>query len=356
MNTPNLTATITEVRSRIERGAKRKLNEQNTKATLIEPVLRALGWNVEDVDEVQREFGLKKRDKPVDYGLLMMRTPRLFVEAKALGENLDDRRWSNQIMGYAAVAGVKWIVLTDGNEYRIYNSHAPVGVDDKLFRTVRLTDDDPLVTETLELLARDRIAENRIDVLWRVNFVDRQVNAALQQLFSPDNDMLLVNYLAGKTESLDAGEIRASLVRCDPSFDFPVQPDIEASPQQGVRNAKARKPGKSPARHDVSVADLIAGGLITPPVRLERTYKGESLSAVIEKDGRIRFGTDLFDSLSLAAGAARSSVIGLREDGRHPATNGWEFWRVKDASGKEVSLGELRGRMPEGGAGRGATG
>lgn len=351
----SLSKTIAEVRSRIERGSKRKLNEQNTKATLIEPVLRALGWNIEDVDEVQREFRLKKSDKPVDYGLLMMRTPRLFVEAKALGENLDDRRWSNQIMGYAAVAGVKWIVLTDGNEYRIYNSHAPVGVDEKLFRTVRLMDDDPLVVETLELLARDRIAENRIDVLWRVNFVDKQVKAALHQLFSPDNDMLLVNYLAGKTENLDAQEIRASLVRCEPNFDFPVQPDFETQPP-ATRKVKAPKIGKSPAKHDVSVSDLIAAGLISPPTRLERTYKGESLTAIIEKDGRIKFGADLFDSLSLAAGAARSSVIGLPANGRHPATNGWEFWRVKDAGGKEVSLGEMRGRVGEGGTGRGATG
>lgn len=43
----NLAATLKEVRRRIEQGAKRRLNEQNTKATLIEPVMRALGWDVE---------------------------------------------------------------------------------------------------------------------------------------------------------------------------------------------------------------------------------------------------------------------------------------------------------------------
>jgi len=123
---PSLSETLAEVRRRIQQSSRRHLNEQNTKATLIEPVLQALGWNVEDIEEVQREFRLKKRDKPVDYGLLVLRTPRLFLEAKALGENLDDRRWANQIMGYASVAGVEWIVLTDGNEYRIYNTHAPV--------------------------------------------------------------------------------------------------------------------------------------------------------------------------------------------------------------------------------------
>ncbi len=64
-----LAATLQEVRQRVQRAGKKPLNEQNTKATLIEPVLRALGWDVEDIEAVVREFRLKSRDKPVDYGL-----------------------------------------------------------------------------------------------------------------------------------------------------------------------------------------------------------------------------------------------------------------------------------------------
>src|SRR5574341_1461149 len=96
-----LARTLGDLRGRVARVGRQRLNEENTKATLVEPLLRALGWDVEDIDEVQREYRHNKRDKPVDYALLDVRTPRLFVEAKALGENLDDRRWANQIMGYA---------------------------------------------------------------------------------------------------------------------------------------------------------------------------------------------------------------------------------------------------------------
>lgn len=67
---PSLAETLDEVRLRIRRAGNRPLNEQNTKAPLIEPVLRALGRDVEDIEELQREFCLKSRDKPVDYGLL----------------------------------------------------------------------------------------------------------------------------------------------------------------------------------------------------------------------------------------------------------------------------------------------
>jgi len=64
------------------------------KATLIEPVLAALGWDVLDTDEVAREHKAP-RAKPVDYALLVMREPKLYVEAKGLGENLGDSKVAN---------------------------------------------------------------------------------------------------------------------------------------------------------------------------------------------------------------------------------------------------------------------
>jgi hypothetical protein len=116
------------------------------------------------VEEVQREFKTHSRHKPVDYGLLVVRTPRLLIEAKALGENLGDHRWVNQIMGYASVAGVEWVVLTNGDDYHIYNTHAPVVVEEKLFRAAKVMSEDAAVLHTIELLAKNRLEENRIEL------------------------------------------------------------------------------------------------------------------------------------------------------------------------------------------------
>jgi predicted type IV restriction endonuclease len=63
----------------------RGLGEQNTKASLIEPILDALGWDIRDPDEVHREFKPTSKDCPVDYALKLLRKPRLFLEAKGLG-------------------------------------------------------------------------------------------------------------------------------------------------------------------------------------------------------------------------------------------------------------------------------
>ena len=344
--TEPLAKTLKEVRARITRASSHRLNEENTKATLIEPVLRALGWDTEDVDEVVREFKLKPRDKPVDYGLLVLRTPRLFVEAKSLGENLDDRRWTNQIMGYAGVAGVQWMVLTDGNEYRIYNTHAPVSVEEKLFRSVKASDDSPLIHETLELLAKDRMEENRIEVLWRAHFVDRHVRAAIEQLFTGEGDRLLVNHVAQHTKNLTPEEIRSSLKRCRVALDFPVP--AEETIRQALGETKPKRERSAGERSEVTLADLIRAGLLCPPVQLEKLYKEKRLTAQIEADGAVTFHGQRFDSLSQAASAARASVLGTKD---WPATNGWTFWKLHGVGGELVDVDAVRQAFGEEGKG-----
>lgn len=106
-------------KERLGRLAGKRIGEQNTKASLIEPVIGALGWELLDPDEVHREFRRRPSDNPVDYALLHLRDTRLFIEAKGLGENFDDPKWASQMISYAATAGVSWVVLTDGREWRI---------------------------------------------------------------------------------------------------------------------------------------------------------------------------------------------------------------------------------------------
>ena len=106
---------LTSLATRIPGYRERGIGEQNTKAVLIDPILEALGWDVRDWDEVQREYKVKPKDKPVDYALKISRMPKLFIEAKGLGENLIDRRWINQVISYCRVR-----VCADGwRRYRL---------------------------------------------------------------------------------------------------------------------------------------------------------------------------------------------------------------------------------------------
>ena len=59
----DLEATLATVRDRIGKYRGQVIGESNTKSVLIEPVLRALGWDVEDLDEVRRECRRKPSHK-----------------------------------------------------------------------------------------------------------------------------------------------------------------------------------------------------------------------------------------------------------------------------------------------------
>jgi hypothetical protein len=126
-----LTKVLVKVAANIEKLQQRRsrIGEQDTKTILINPILGALGWDLQSIDDVSQEYRHKPKDNPVDYALFFLRQPCLFVEAKALGSNLDDRKWISQTISYATIAGVEWCILTNGAEYRLYNAHAPVAVD-----------------------------------------------------------------------------------------------------------------------------------------------------------------------------------------------------------------------------------
>ena len=84
----DLESTLLTVRDRIARHQRENIGEQDTKAALIVPVLRALGWDVEDLEDVKLEYRRRPADNPVDYALFLLRSPRLFIEAKSLGTPL----------------------------------------------------------------------------------------------------------------------------------------------------------------------------------------------------------------------------------------------------------------------------
>src|SRR5664280_703500 len=218
-----LRETLTKVRTRIGelRASSDRLSEEETKAILIDPVLTALGWHVDELEHVRREYRARPSDNPVDYALVVFGKPRLFVEAKALSVALD-RKSASQVLGYAATVGVSWCVLTNGDEYRLYKSHASVDVDEKLLRTVRLSDPDQmgLCLETLALIAHEQLGDTELELLWKSQFVDRRVEATLAGLFAGESDSLARLVHKHSTE-LSFGDVRESLQRAQLQVHFP---------------------------------------------------------------------------------------------------------------------------------------
>jgi hypothetical protein len=244
-----LESAIETVAAKVRRFKSRPIGEQNTKASLIEPILEALGWDIRDPDEVHREFKPTPKDSPVDYALKLLRKPRLFVEAKGLGENLSDRKWIAQVLGYAVMAGVEWCVLTDGDEIRFYNATAPVDAEEKLFWQIRLSEvPAENAAKTLRLISRANMEENLLETLWAAHFIDRQVRDSLVTLIQ-SADKNLVNLIRSKARKLSAKEIAHSLRRLDTRIEQPaIFADLSSSPTDAEQAEKWRQAGIKAAK------------------------------------------------------------------------------------------------------------
>lgn len=100
-------------------GHPRDLNEADTRAYIIEPILSALGYAT--LARRRQEAPLAS-GQVVDY-LLTAGERRVVVEAKALGDSLPDKG-AAQLVGYCAQVDVRWALLTNGVDWDIFDTDA----------------------------------------------------------------------------------------------------------------------------------------------------------------------------------------------------------------------------------------
>jgi hypothetical protein len=100
-------------------------SEALTRYALIDPLLRALGWNTEDPEQVRPEFSTDV-GRP-DYALLVEGKPHIFVGAKPLGKDED----LDKLATYSVNQGVPYFVRTDGARWEVYNTFKPVRLPEK---------------------------------------------------------------------------------------------------------------------------------------------------------------------------------------------------------------------------------
>ncbi|MDP9321332.1 MAG: DUF5655 domain-containing protein [Chloroflexota bacterium] len=229
------------------------LNEDNTRALLIDPMLAALGWKVDDFSEVERGYPVFDGTR-LDYALKAPKAPKpvLVIEAKALGVLLDDPKHISQTVNYANNEGVRWCVLTNAIVYRTYKTHAVARMDQKLLYEIDLRNELPEVVAGLARLSRDRVLSGELDNWGETIITDNKVRLAVNDLYAkpPDSFLRLLKGNIGD-KALTAAKIKESLIR--------VGPTVGDSP---------RKPSTGPSRAP-------AGGLGKKPWTVEQHTKGK---------------------------------------------------------------------------------
>ena len=118
-------------------------NEAMTRYALIDPLLRALGWDLSDPAMVLPEENLTKGGGKTDYTMWFGKSqqhgnadsvvypdiePVMIVEAKSLEANLDST--VGKIAEYMTSRGARYGLITDGQRWKLYGA----GIDTKTER------------------------------------------------------------------------------------------------------------------------------------------------------------------------------------------------------------------------------
>ena len=123
----SLLALVKTLSKRIEEhGEALRKNEALTRTALIDPLLRELGWNMEDPAQVVPEYPTENNENP-DYVLLTNKKRLMVIEAKSLDSSLHEKSSKKdpvtQANNYASRSGIgsRYFSVTNGRHWEIYD-------------------------------------------------------------------------------------------------------------------------------------------------------------------------------------------------------------------------------------------
>ena len=198
-------ALLERIRTRLLEGS--YPNEASISLGVVTPILRALGWDDSDPEQVVPEYASGARR--VDFALWGKgKRPSLFIEVKGVGRAVEGDR---QLFEYAFHEGVPLCLLTDGREWSFFLPGGQGSYDER--RVYRLQLDERPLDECVRVLDRylshirvksgdafeDAMRDYRDNASRRE--AKRSIPEAWSQLVEGPED-LLVELLSEQTEAL----------------------------------------------------------------------------------------------------------------------------------------------------------
>ena len=150
-------------------------SESLTRYVLVDPLLRALGWDTADPAQVKTEYSLGKWK--ADY-VLMGETdsqPVAVIEAKKLNHDLEEST-TLQVIQYAMLGGIPYALLTDGSAWQLFDVFKGLPFPQNRLLDLRL-DTESVARCCLSLL-----------LLWRPNLSVPPTVEAKKPLFASFDD------------------------------------------------------------------------------------------------------------------------------------------------------------------------
>lgn len=298
-----------------------KLSEADTRAVLIDPLLRALGY--EDVSDITREYYVRNSQEFIDYVIRLQGRNILAIEAKSLSAELTDKA-ASQLVSYCSVDGIPWGVLTNGRSLKLYNAVMAGGIESKLMITIDLLAynneiEFNSIAAQLAMLSRTNMSEPRHIADWVTKrSMDRVIRSQLRNAESA-----VVNVLRRELRRAGVAVSRQDIAEwaqsalTDSVVRFARQPEQDyhsdaARLDRSIESASSKPLGRRMSAWVSAVED----GRVPTPAVLEATWEGKRVEAHVDKAGYVTCRGSVFANPTAAA----MYVTGTSE-------NGWKFWR-----------------------------
>lgn len=138
-----------------------QMDEENTRAKLVQPFIELLGWDIYSTAvELEYSIQMGTGTKKVDYALLVDGAPKLLVEAKGLDVGLDTKA-KDQLKSYLRQElAAEWGIITDGETFEILQKSDRNDGGELSIGTFTL-DDIAESPDILDIVTRESIASGK---------------------------------------------------------------------------------------------------------------------------------------------------------------------------------------------------
>ncbi len=182
-------------------------DEAATKQAVILRILKALGWDPFNIDEICPEYSIG--GERVDYALKYNGKNKVFIEVKKVNEDLEKHQ--EQLLNYSFKEGVKLAVLTNGISWWFYLPLREGNWEQRKFYTIEIYDQksEDIAKKFEEFLSKENVisdraienAENLYTNRRKQDLIKETLPKAWEKIITEPDD-LLVELLADTTEKL----------------------------------------------------------------------------------------------------------------------------------------------------------
>lgn len=329
-------------------------NEDATILVSIQPFIRALGYNTENLMEVRPQYSADAKTsggERVDYAIMREGKPIIFIEAKAANLILNDNYWK-QLHHYFNAEDVRIGILTNGIEYRFYTDLKKRNIMDKEpFFVLDILNLDKRLVKELEPFTKKGFDAERILASAKIQ---RIVYLLHQEMDSPSDG--IVKHFAGQVYlgNVNARIIQEFMPLVRAAFNRFVEqksginrhqkdsPESISTPMSVHDDANGSEHADEPIAREYVLIPVYAhyeGEDITAQFKVKRGYK--------QRGDKVILYEGVWESVSRWAQELKNRIHRKLNIKKSAETAGWtNFWYYKDAKRKEGILDDFR-KKPE---------